>query len=958
MKEWLAKNWVWVTVGAVLVVGGAVGGCLATKKEKKKHHLTITTRQMPEGEVGVGYGMVFEAAYGSKPYRWHDVNGTLATYGLNLNAGTGVVSGTPTQSTGASGVSVTIEVTDANGGTAEKTFTLIIWPVLQITTNYLAPATEGESYTLQLQATGGRDTSYNWTLVSGSLPNGLDLSEDGTISGTPASGTSAGSPYSFVVELTDGIATVQVSLWLEVYPSPNPIRIVTESLPPARAGQDYSLTLQAEGGDGNYTWSMVAPSGSSFSLDSGTGELTGTPSNVGYEPILVKVQDGSGNSHTRLFGLRVVGWIREVVQEGWTAIGGAVLYDNKRNCTLLFLASLDGLKVFWMQGTSVVKEELLCSAFTLSVDAGVTPNRTPAVAFSALHPTASGGFATYYATYNGSAWVLETVDDSKGKADDISLAFDSKGTPYIAAYDEDNDFLRYYERSASGTWNVVEFDTAVSNRGEGVKIATDSGDKLHFAYIRNGQTLRYASYDGSSWTYEDVDEAGTDVEDPTLLIYQGEPHIGCTNSDKPYHVWFDGADWNVEPISGGLFFVAMGVYLAADSNDQLYAAYCTIFPYMSVEVAHRLGYADWEIETAVDYFPIGGGALMVFDGDNNPVVGAGNVMGLALLATKSGGVWTHTFLDGPVAVAPSVVSPDNKTICLLAADWKEAKLMLHTYNGTSWTNSSVKDGVYAGSTAITSDADGNLHIAFIDWPTGTLYYGLSKNNGATWSLEIVDTGIWAQSPRVAIATDSKNNPAIAYVKDDRVLYATKQAQIWNSEDPGFSATNSLGLLLLFNSNDHPVLFYSTNNGLACVWWDGSTWQNHIHDAGNQCSALAGKQNGNTAFLFYHIDRTGLRFLKIDLANPASGTPETVKADTADQIAVSLDTSTGAPFVSYFNQDSMSVFFAHQSGGTWSKELIESGLFPAGMAMVCDSDGINHILYSATGDLVHAQQPPP
>jgi|GEM_PF-4460158 len=957
MKKWLAKNWVWVTVGAVLVVGGAVGGCLASKEKKKKHHLTITTREMPEGEVGVGYGLTFEAAYGTKPYSWRDVNGTLATYGLNLNASTGVVTGTPTQATSASGVSVTIEVTDAYSRTAEKTFTLIIWPALQITTGYLAPATEGASYTLQLQATGGKNTSYQWSLASGSLPNGLDLSEDGTISGTPASGTSSGSPYSFTIELTDGIATVQASLWLEVYPSPNPIRIVTESLPPAEVKKDYSFTLQAEGGDGNYTWSMVAPSGSAFSLNSSTGELSGTPSNAGYEPLLVKVQDGSGNSHTRLLGVRVSAWTREVAQKGWAAIGGAVIYDSKRNCALGFLASLDGLKVFWMQGTTVVKEELLCSAFTLSVAAATTPDGTPAVAFSALHPTASGGFAIYYATYNGSAWTLETVASGKGMAHDISLAFDSKGTPYIAAYDDDHDFLRYYERSG-GAWNVVEFDTAVTNRGEGVRIAIDSGGTLHFAYIRNGQTLRYASYDGSSWTYEDVAEAGDDVEDPSLLIYNREPHIGCTNSDKPQHVWFDGSGWNVEPISGGLFFVAMGVWLAVNSQGELYAAYCVMVPYMSIEVAHRVGYADWEVETAVDYFPVGGGALMAFDKDDNPVIGAGNAVGLAAVAAKTAGAWTHTYIDGPVAVAPSVVSPNNKTICLLTANWKEAKLTLHTYDGTSWTSTSVKEGVYVATTAITSDGDKNLHIAFIDWPTGTLYYGFSQDKGSTWSLEIVDLGVWTESPRVSIAVDSKNNPAIAYVDGDRVIYATKQTQVWNTEDPGFADTNGEGLALLFNSNDNPVLFYSANNGLACVWWDGSAWQNHIHDAGNECGAVAAKVNGNAGLVFYHINPTGLRFLKVDLANPGAGSPETVTGDAAEQIAASLDPSTGEPFASYFNQDTMSVSFAYPSSGAWSTTLIESGLFPAGMAMVCDSNSINHIFYSATGDLVHGEEPPP
>ena len=917
--------------------------------------LQITTTTLPEGEVGVTYSFTFQAAYGAQPYKWYDVNGTLATYGLTLDTNTGVVTGTPTTATDAGGVSVTIQVTDANNITADKTFTLIIWHALQITTDHLAPATEGVPYSLQLQATGGKSTSYQWSLVSGSLPNGLNFSNDGIISGTPDNGTSTGSPYPFTVELTDGIATVQATLWLDVQAASQPLRIMTESLPPAKTDEDYSFTLQAEGGDGNYTWSMVAPSGSAFNLDSSTGELSGKPSNANYEPLLVKVQDGSGNSHTRLLGVRIAAWSREVVKEGWAIIGGSLLYDKKRGCTLLFLPSLDGLKVFWVRGTTVIKEELLCSAFTLSVDAATTTDGIPAVAFSALHPTAANGFAVYYATYNGSAWTLETVDESNGKADDISLAFDDSGTPYIAAYDEDSDYLRYYERSGA-VWNVAEFDKGVSDRGEGVRIAVDSGGNLHFAYVHN-QMLRYAFYDGSTWSCEDIAIAGDDVESPSLLIYQGKPHIGCTNSDRPQHVWFDGSDWNVEPISGGLFFAAAGVWLAADSQGELYAAYCVMLPYMSVEVAHRVGYANWQTETAIDYFPVAGGTLIVFDDNDNPIVGAGNVLGLVAVATKTAGVWSHTYVSGPSAVGASAASPDGETFYLLAGDWKQAAVVLHTYDGTSWTSTPIMTDVHVIDTAITLDSKNNIHIAFQDWCTGTVYYGFY--DGSDWVVEKVALGVWAESPSVAIAIDSNDNPAIVYASNKRILYATKRNNVWETTDPGFSDVNGDGLALFFNSNGNPVILYPQDFGLECVWFDGSTWKNHTYDSGNACDAPAAVTNGNTLYCFYYVWGVGLRLLEMDMNTPANGSTKTALAGvTAEQIAASFDPSTGKLFASYFSQDEMSVFFVSSSGGTWTAEAIEGGVFPTGIVMLCDKNGNNHIFYSATGDIVHARQPQP
>lgn len=84
---------------------------------------------------------------------------------------------------------------------------------LEITTTELPPAAEGQVYSTQLEATGGSGR-YIWSVVSGSLPQGLTLdSLSGEISGTPAA---AGS-YSFTVQVTDGLNnTVQKPLTLTV----------------------------------------------------------------------------------------------------------------------------------------------------------------------------------------------------------------------------------------------------------------------------------------------------------------------------------------------------------------------------------------------------------------------------------------------------------------------------------------------------------------------------------------------------------------------------------------------------------------------------------------------------------------------------------------------------------------------------------------------------------------------
>ena len=67
-----------------------------------------------------------------------------------------------------------------------------------ITTTSLDGGTEGVAYSETLAATGGT-APYTWTVASGSLPSGLSLATNGTISGTP----SAAGTASFTVRCTD-----------------------------------------------------------------------------------------------------------------------------------------------------------------------------------------------------------------------------------------------------------------------------------------------------------------------------------------------------------------------------------------------------------------------------------------------------------------------------------------------------------------------------------------------------------------------------------------------------------------------------------------------------------------------------------------------------------------------------------------------------------------------------------
>src|SRR5580704_671425 len=164
--------------------------------------LQITTLTLPDAQVNAPYATTVAAIGGAKPYTWTISAGSLPA-GLTLNAASGSISGTTTQS---GSFSVTIQAKDASTPqqTSSKVLSLrvaaAVSPV-QILTTSLVGGQVGSVYGAAVTASGGT-TPYSWSLSAGALPNGLTLSGAGQISGTPtAAGTST-----FTVKVTDASA--------------------------------------------------------------------------------------------------------------------------------------------------------------------------------------------------------------------------------------------------------------------------------------------------------------------------------------------------------------------------------------------------------------------------------------------------------------------------------------------------------------------------------------------------------------------------------------------------------------------------------------------------------------------------------------------------------------------------------------------------------------------------------
>lgn len=141
----------------------------------------------------------FTYAAGGFPVAALSVTGSLpagVTF-VDNGDGTATLAGTPTA---VGEHTVTVRAANGVGTAASLEVTVVVAPPVAITTTSLPDAAVGTAYDVTVGVTGG-DAPYTFSLASGSLPAGLQLSPDGRISGSPTGdpGTST-----FTVKVTDG----------------------------------------------------------------------------------------------------------------------------------------------------------------------------------------------------------------------------------------------------------------------------------------------------------------------------------------------------------------------------------------------------------------------------------------------------------------------------------------------------------------------------------------------------------------------------------------------------------------------------------------------------------------------------------------------------------------------------------------------------------------------------------
>lgn len=260
------------------------------------NRFSIITTSLPPVCAGVSYNGALAICGGTPPFTWAISDTVPSPFPLRFSSASPTVdrgntlTGTPTT---AADYTVTVTVTDSAvpAGSASRIFTLTVSDGLRITSShYLPVGAVGLAYGPVTLAACGGTPPYIWgvdTDSSSIMPPGLELHEDGVISGTPT--TSGIHTPVLRVSDSDHNAVTQ-NFVFEIAARPMDTSLITFRL--VECTTIGSIHLEIPGGLGEPIW-QLAP-GQSMPPDLAVdihGNLSGIPLIPGLFPVVFHIFD-------------------------------------------------------------------------------------------------------------------------------------------------------------------------------------------------------------------------------------------------------------------------------------------------------------------------------------------------------------------------------------------------------------------------------------------------------------------------------------------------------------------------------------------------------------------------------------------------------------------------------------------------------------------------------------------
>ena len=341
---------------------------------------------------------------------------------------------------------------------------------------------------------------------------------------------------------------------------------------------------------------------------------------------------------------------------------------------------------------------------------------------------------------------------------------------------------------SAGQWHIETVDATSVSGGFGVSLALDSSSRPHISYMDHyyggiKQNLRYASWNGTSWDIQVVENCNIYSASSTSLVIDGldNPHISYVYAVDPvaciftlrYASW--NGSWNIQTADPVLGSDIPYVSLKLDGSGNPCIAYV-----VRDGAKYLLKYASWEetswnIQTveATSYF-----TALSLDGSGNPHI-------------------AYMLWDGAKYL-------------LKYASWEE----------TSWNIQTVEAnlGNKGSYCSIKLDSSDNPHISYVDSTMNTLKH--ASWNGTGWDIQLVAP---SQGVSTSLALDSNGHPYISYTYSigDHLRCAAWNGTTWESQIVDTAESVGYYSSLAIDGNGNPHIAYSDfyNDALKYASWE-------------------------------------------------------------------------------------------------------------------------------------------